>query len=183
MGRSILRVDAGADHVDSITRQLADELVRDLLHEADGDVLVRRDATTGVPLVGREWVAAAFADGDPTHLAISEELIEELMRCDELVLVAPIYNLSIPAALKAWIDQVVRDGRTFHITEDGPQGLATHIRRAWIVTASGGTEVGGALDFNTPYLRTILDFIGIVDVRVVSPVVAARWADPADLRG
>jgi FMN-dependent NADH-azoreductase len=84
------------------------------------------------------------------------------------VLVAPVYNLGIPATLKTWIDQVVRAGITFRFTAEGPEGLLG-VERAWIVTNSGGTPIGSPFDFNTPYLRTILAFVGIADVRVIAP--------------
>jgi FMN-dependent NADH-azoreductase len=167
MPKTILRVDSGADHAGSISRRLADDLIRGFA--ADDDVIIRRDASAGLPIVNGDWVAAAFADGDPAHLDLSEELIAELLACDELVLVAPIYNLSIPAAMKAWIDQVVRAGRTFRYSEYGPHGLVGHIERAWIVTCSGSTPIGSEYDFNTPYLKAILGFIGVTNVRVVTP--------------
>jgi len=165
-GRVVLRVDAGVDHGQSVSRALADDLVASIVG-AD-DVLIRRDVSMGIPFVDVPWVAAAFAGGDPAGLEKSDELVNELLTADELVLVAPVYNLGIPATMKAWIDQVVRGGRTFRFTEDGPQGLL-HIERAWIVTCSGNTQIGGPFDFNTPYLRAILGFVGITDVRVVAP--------------
>lgn len=165
MDRTILRVDSGADHGASVTRRLADVLVEHLARP--GDRVVRRSATEGLPLVTGSWVEAAFADGDRSALAHSDELIDELLAADELVLVAPVYNFGIPAALKAWIDQVLRAGRTFRFEEHGPVGLVT-ARRAWVVTASGSTRIGSDLDFNTPYLRAVLGFIGVPDVRVVA---------------
>ena len=84
------------------------------------------------------------------------------------MLVAPVYNFGIPAAMKAWIDQVVRAGRTFRFTEHGPVGLVDAHQRAWIVTASAGTAMGSECDFNTTYLRTILGFIGVPEVRVIA---------------
>jgi FMN-dependent NADH-azoreductase len=62
---------------------------------------------------------------------------------------------------------VVREGRTYRFTEHGTEGLATNTSRAWIVTASGGTPIGGPYDFNTTYLTTILGVIGVLDVRIV----------------
>jgi FMN-dependent NADH-azoreductase len=171
--RTILRVDSGVDHGASVSRVLADRLVERLV--GAGDVVVHRDVSLGLPFVDRDWHAAVFAGADPSPLALSEELIEELLRADEVVLVAPVYNLGVPAPLKCWIDQVVRVDRTYRVTEKGSVGLLT-ARRAWIVTASGGTPIGSAVDFNTPYLRTILTFIGIRDVRVIA-------ADSVRLRG
>ena len=163
-GRTILRVDSGADHPGSVSRRLADELLARIT--GPGDVVIRRAAMEGLPVVTGAWVGAAFADGDKSALAVSDELVDELLGADELVLVAPVYNFGIPAAMKAWVDQVVRAGRTFRFTEQGPVGLLT-AQRAWIVTASGGTELGSELDFNTTYLRAILGFIGVADVRVI----------------
>jgi FMN-dependent NADH-azoreductase len=163
--RVILRVDSGADHGASVSRTLADALVARLAGE--GDVVTRRHATEGLPVVTGAWVSAAFAGGDPAALAMSDALVDELLGADELVLVAPVYNFGIPAAMKAWIDQVVRAGRTFQFTEQGSVGLATGVRRAWIVTASGSTQVGSEYDFNSTYLRTVLSFIGIADIRVI----------------
>jgi FMN-dependent NADH-azoreductase len=175
-GRTILRVDAGIPHRDSVSRHLADDLMGRLL--TDGDVVVRRDVSGGLPFVDVAWHAAVFADGDASVLQLSEELIAELRSADELVLVAPVYNLGVPATLKAWIDQVVRAGLTFRMTPDGAVGLLK-ARRAWIVTASGGTSIGSPLDFNTTYLRAILGLVGIRDVRVVAADSLRQWGEEA----
>ena len=164
-GRSILRVDSGADHQGSVSRALADALI-DRISTAD-DTIVRRTALEGLPTVSGAWVAASFADGDRSALAFSDVLVDELLAADELVLVAPVYNFGIPAAMKAWIDQVVRAGRTFQFTPDGAVGMSG-IDRAWIVTASANTVIGSAFDFNTTYLRTILEFIGVRRVEVIA---------------
>ncbi len=166
----ILRIDSGADHELTISRRLADRLSQRLA--ADGAEIVHRDVSTGLPFVDGAWVAANFGEGDPSGRALSDELVDELLSVDGLILVAPIYNFSIPAALKAWIDQVVRLGRTFDITASGPVGLATNVQRAWIVTASSSTEIGGKADHATPYLRHILATIGVYDVTIVG---AGEW--------
>ena len=163
--RVILRVDSGADHPGSVSRRLADELLSRITQP--GDIVVHRTALEGLPVVTGAWVAASFGGGDPAELALSDLLVDELLSADEVVLVAPVYNFGVPAAMKAWIDQVVRAGRTFRYTENGPVGLVD-ARRAWIVTASGGTEIGSAGDFNTTYLRAVLAFIGVADVQVIA---------------
>lgn len=171
--RRVLRVDSGASHTNSVSAQLADALAARFA--AAGHQVLRRPATEGLPVVTGAWVEAAFAQGDPAVLALSDALVDELLAVDEVMLVAPIYNFGIPAAMKAWIDQVVRAGRTFHFTPTGPQGLVT-ATRAWILTASRGTPVGSALDFNTTYLRTVLEFIGLEDIRIIA-------ADQLQFRG
>lgn len=162
----ILRIDAGADHGASVSRALADELMVAIV--GPEDAVVRRDVSVGLPFVDAGWVGAAFADGDSAALALSEELIDELLTATEIVIVAPMYNLGVPAALKAYIDQVIRAGRTFRFTDAGPEGLVA-LQRAWVVTCSGGVPIGGPLDFNTSYLKALFGFIGVSDVRVVEP--------------
>jgi FMN-dependent NADH-azoreductase len=110
-------------------------------------------------------------------LAPSDELIAELERADEYVIGVAMHNFSIPSVLKLWIDQVVRSGRTFAYAESGPQGLLRG-KKATILAASGGVyEVGtpaSALNFIDPYLKTILGFIGVTDVKFVNAGGAAR---------
>ena len=166
----ILRIDAGADHELSISRKIADRLSERLA--AEGAEIIRRDVAAGLPFVDGAWVSANFGGGDPAGRGLSEELVTELFSVDGLILVSPIYNFSIPAALKAWIDQVVRMGRTFEVTDTGVRGLVSNVRRAWIVTASGNTEIGGDLDHATPYLKLILATLGILDVTVIG---AGQW--------
>jgi FMN-dependent NADH-azoreductase len=86
-----------------------------------------------------------------------------------VVLAVPVHNFTIPSTLKAWIDHVVRAGRTFSYTSNGPKGLVTG-KRAVLALASGGVFSNGPatpFDFHEPYLRAILGFIGITDVDVV----------------
>lgn len=139
---------------------------------ADGAEIVQRDVAAGLPFVDAACVAANFGEGDPAGRALSDALVDELLSVDGLILVPPIYNFSIPAALKAWIDRVVRLGRTFDITDSGPVGLATNVRQAWLVTASSSTEIGGKADHATPCLRHILATIGVPDVTIVG---AGEW--------
>ena len=163
--RVVLRIDSGADHANSVSRKIADALTDRLI--AAGATVLRREATEGLPVVTGSWVDAAFFDGEPSALSFSNALVDELLTADELILVAPVYNFGVPAAMKAYIDQVVRAGRTFRFTASGPEGLVP-ARRAWIVTASGATTVGSEFDFNTTYLRAVLGFIGIPNVHVVA---------------
>ena len=157
-----LRLDAGAAHGASVTRSLGDDVVERLAAGADATVTTR-DLTSGLPFVDSDWVAAAATGAGS---AASDELVDELLAADVLVITAPIYNFGVPAALKAWIDQVARAGRTFQYTDEGPKGLLEGTR-AVIVTASGGTEIEGEADFAVPYLRFVLGFLGITDVQVV----------------
>lgn len=97
------------------------------------------------------------------HLALSNELVAELKQADTLVLGVAMYNFSVPAYLKQWIDYVCRAGVSFRYTENGPEGLIG-VQRAFIVTASGGTPIGGDWDFASCYLEHICRFLGVNEV-------------------
>ena len=169
----VLRVDASARAEGSVSRRLADQMLDELGKRLSGLALVRRDVAPGLPLVDAAWVDANLTEPEARTavqrqaLAKSDELVGELMAADVLVIATPIYNFGVPASLKAWIDQVARARLTFHYTEYGPEGLLTG-KKAYILAASGGTEVGSAIDFATPWLKFVLGFLGIADVEVIA---------------
>jgi FMN-dependent NADH-azoreductase len=102
-------------------------------------------------------------------LALSDVLIDELIAADVVVFAVPMHNFGPPSTLKAWIDHVVRAGRTFAYSNNGPEGLLKG-KRAILVLARGGVYSEGParpFDFQEPYLRTILGFIGLTDIEVV----------------
>jgi len=184
---NVLRVDASARLEGSVTRRLADQLIQGLM--AQGPQLpqlpkihiTRRELATGLPLLNAGWVAANFTDEATRSeeqrqaLALSDTLVEEVKAADLLVIATPIYNFSVPAVLKAWFDQVARARLTFRYTEHGPQGLLTG-KKAYVLVATGGTQVGGEMDFATPWLRFMLGFLGITDVTIIA-------ADQGNARG
>src|SRR6185369_11498027 len=71
--------------------------------------------------------------------------------------------------LKAWIDHIARAGRTFRYTASGPEGLLKG-KRVFVVTGRGGIYTEGParpMDFQEPYLRALLGFLGLTDVTFV----------------
>ncbi|WP_298913749.1 NAD(P)H-dependent oxidoreductase [uncultured Algimonas sp.] len=169
---NILRIDSSALQDGSVTRGLTDLYIDNLAKT--GPVRVEtRDVSEPLPVVTPAWIRAAHTapEGrtaeDRAAIAISETLIGEIERSDVLVIGAPVYNFTIPASLKLWIDQIVFAGRTFRYGEQGFEGLL-HGKRAVVLLASGGTEMGSEVDFLTPYMRFILGFIGITDVEIVA---------------
>ena len=170
----ILRIDASARHAGSTTRQLSDDLIN-ALRDRHGrlSVLTRDLARTPPPLLDADWIAANFTDPQARDaqqraaLAQSDELVAELMAADVVVIGVPVYNFSVPAALKAWIDQVARARITFRYTDNGPEGLLKG-KRAYLVMASGGVAAGSETDFATGYLRHLLGFLGITEVEIVA---------------
>jgi FMN-dependent NADH-azoreductase len=102
-------------------------------------------------------------------LRLSDRLADEVLSSDLLVIASPMWNFGMPSSLKAWIDHVVRAGKTFNYAGAGVEGLAKGTK-AILVLASGGVfteEPWKAWDTVEPYLRQILGFIGITDVRTV----------------
>jgi FMN-dependent NADH-azoreductase len=130
--------------------------------------------------------AEVFQQGSVSR---SEELIQELEGADVVVIGTPMHNLSVPSALKAWIDHVVRARRTFNVGAAGKVGTLRD-RPVLVAVASGGRFSGEHArqpDFLTPYLKTILGTIGLKDVHFFSvqgtgmgPEVVAEARGQAD---
>jgi FMN-dependent NADH-azoreductase len=156
----------------SVTNALATRLT-DLYPSAN---LIRRDlAVEHLPHLDETTLRAIStrdeAEAERLKVAArqSDELTNELLESDLLVIATPMWNFGIPSILKAWIDLVVRPGRTFLYTDGGVVGLAKN-KKAILVLASGGVFTEGPWrpwDFVEPYLRQILGFIGITDVQTV----------------
>lgn len=187
MTQTVLHIDTSARRSASTSRDLSAQIVERL---APGRVL-RRDLADPLPLIDERWIAANFTpeaqrdESQRAEMALSDDLVQELKAADTVVIGLPIYNFSVPATLKAWIDLVARAGITFRYTEAGPEGLLTG-KRAILAVTSGGTPVGSEIDFATGYLRHVLGFIGITDVQIVAadrmnvdPDAALKAADAA----
>lgn len=169
---TILSIQSSARHENSHSRDLSKELIAKLNKSGNFDVR-ERDLTQTIPHVNEKWLGANWTPKtdrnaeQKAHLELSDKLVEQLKAADVLVIGAPIYNFSVPAALKAWIDMVCRAGDTFKYTENGPEGLLKG-KKAYVVIASGGVPVDSPYDFATPYLRQVLGFIGITDVEIIA---------------
>ena len=170
---NILHITASIREEESVTRRLGGRLVEALAGDSNATVVVRDLARNDLPFIDAERFAANLtpeADRSEAQQAIAEvadRLIEELQVADTIVLSLPVYNFAMPSSAKVWADLVARAGTTFKYTESGPVGMLEN-KRAYIVVASGGTAVGGPIDFLTPWLRHFLGFIGITDVEVIA---------------
>jgi FMN-dependent NADH-azoreductase len=162
----------------SVSRELTREFVRIWQENHPAGRIIYRDvaANPAKPL-DAAWISAAYtpeADRTPEHkatLALSDQLIAELEQANEFVIGVAMHNFSIPSVLKLWVDQVLRRGRTFVYSESGPQGLL-HGKKATILAATGGVYSPGTpaadINFIDPYLKTILGFMGVTDIRIVT---------------
>ncbi|WP_300528000.1 NAD(P)H-dependent oxidoreductase [Maricaulis sp.] len=169
----ILRVDGSMRKAGSQSRALTDQVIERLSSGSAETLVTRLDlAEEKLAFVDDAWINANFTDpADRTaeqkdKLAASDALVAQVKAADTLVIGTPIYNFSVPAAVKAWIDMIARARETFRYTENGPEGLLEG-KKAIIVITSGGTPVGSEIDYATNYLRHVMGFIGITDVTIV----------------
>jgi FMN-dependent NADH-azoreductase len=174
---TLLHLDASPLET-SISRELTREFATTWkAAHPDGTVIYRDLAAEPSALINQPWVHAAYTPADARTaeqkalLAHSEERIQELESADEIVIGVPMHNFSIPSSLKLWIDQVVRAGRTFSYDASGAKGLLVG-KKATLLIASGGVyspeSPFAAMNFVEPYLKAILGFIGITDVRMIA---------------
>lgn len=171
---TLLHLDASPLET-SISRELAREFVS-LWRENHPNSSVRyRDLSRSIPSpIDQNWVGSSFTPADARtpeqleSLKESDELVDELLSADEIVIGVPMHNFSIPSSLKLWIDQIVRPGRTFQSGSKGLEGLVKGKKATLLVATGGDYTKGPAASYNfvEPYLRTVLGFIGITDVRV-----------------
>ena len=172
----LLRVDSST-RLSSVSRQLTGRFAEAWQHEHPEGTVIERDlAATSLPHITDEWVHAVHSNPatlPPEQrqvLQVSDALVDELVQADAIVIGAPMYNFTISAPLKAWIDQVVRAGKTVLFTAAGPQGLLQG-KKVYVITSRGRAYRPGTpterFDFQEPYLRHILGFIGLTDVTFI----------------
>jgi FMN-dependent NADH-azoreductase len=161
----------------SATRRIADEFIATWQAAHPGAKLIERDLVAdAIPHLGLatlSGLAVPESERSPAQavaVAYADALIAEVEAAGTIVLAAPMYNFSIPSVLKAWIDHIARAGRTFRYTPAGPQGLLGG-RKVFIVTGRGGVYSGESaarsLDFQEPYLRAVLGFLGLDEITFI----------------
>jgi FMN-dependent NADH-azoreductase len=140
-----------------------------------GTILYRHLVESNLQFVNAELVAAFYTPSEKLTveqrklLAQSEQLIAELVEADQYLLGVPMYNFTVPAVFKAYIDLVVRAGKTFSFEGGIPKGLLAN-KKLTVITASGGdysTAPAKGMDFVEPYLRAIMTFIGVTDISFI----------------
>ena len=168
----ILRIDSSARYEASRSRERADIVIEQLRDEHPDASVTVRDVAPGLPFVDEAWVAAKNTPVDERTeaqnetMALSYELVDELKAHDLYVFSIPVYNFTIPATLKAWADLVALPRQTFRYTEDGPVGLLEG-KRAILLFASGGTEIGSDIDYASSYFTHFLEFLGVTDITIL----------------
>ncbi len=173
--RTLLVVETSPRGEQSLSRGLTEQFVTEWKkNNPEGRVVTRDLMTTELPFVNAPWLKAYFTP--PDHhtaemkdlLSLSDELVAELLAADDLAIGTPVYNYNVPAVLKAYIDHIVRKGKTLGFAGEG----LVHGKKCTVLMASGGVYTEGSpiqdRDLATSYLRLILKVIGIDDVTVVA---------------
>ena len=159
----LLHLDSSVLGGHSVTRQLTGAIVARWQARVPGLAVETRDLDRDpVPhLAGR-----VLSGTDELEAARGEAVLRQFLEADVVVAGAPMYNFGIPSTLKAWIDRIAVNGRTFRYTAAGPEGLAGG-KRVIVATAAGGLHDGQPTDFVEPYLRLVFGFLGITDLAFV----------------
>lgn len=167
--KRVLLINASPQGPASHAHQLALALVAALRQGYTSLELIERDlGTQPLPSLGIDYARALTCDTplDSPVFQTSEELIGELERSDILLIATPMHNFTLPAALKLWIDYVLRIHRTFSSSPAGKVGLLND-RPVYVVVGSGGFHRGESArqpDFLTPYLRHVLNTLGLFNL-------------------
>jgi FMN-dependent NADH-azoreductase len=188
---TILLITASPRGERSATRALSTSFANHWAQHHPQDTILLRDiGHHPVPHVTEPWVVGAFAGSDvqtaesKAAIAVSDQLVEEFLSADRYVFAVPMYNFNIPSTFKAYIDQIVRAGKTFAVGPNGYEGLVKD-KKALFITASGGSYAAGtpmgANNFQEPYLRTIFKFIGVTEVQFVNAENMNKGEDTAKL--
>lgn len=163
----ILHIDC-SPRPESYSRALSAGMVDRILDLYPGASVTRRDlGRNPIPHATEDYARALsnpHEEVDPACMQLSEELICELEMADAVVIGTPMNNFTIPSVLKAWIDQVLRSGRTFASKAPGQKVGLVKDRPVYIAVASGGVfadEGASQPDFLRPYLTAALKCIGL----------------------
>lgn len=173
--RTLLVVEASPRGERSMSRGLTERFVAAWTkNHPEGRIVTRDLMKTELVFANLPWLQAYFTPAErhtpemAALLRLSDELVAELLAADDLAIGTPVYNYNVPAVLKAYIDHVVRKGKTLGFAGEG----LVHGKKCTLLMASGGVYTEGSpirdRDIATSYLRLILKVIGIEDVTVVA---------------
>ncbi|BDA74045.1 NAD(P)H dehydrogenase (quinone) [Calothrix sp. PCC 7716] len=174
---SILHVDSSPRGDRSKSRKLAKEFMAAWQNLHPDDVITYRDLKqTPVPHVTEDWIVACFAPPEALNpemaevLKFSDDLVDEFLAAERCVFSVPMYNFSIPSNFKAYIDQVIRVGRTFTEEDGRVKGLASNKKVLFITSRGAEFGVGSPYegwDCQEPALRCAFQFMGVTDIQFI----------------
>jgi FMN-dependent NADH-azoreductase len=170
---TLLHIDSSPLYARSVSRELTAAFVSQWkASHTDGSVIYRDLNATAIPPITAEWVGAVYTPEaartpqQKEELSLSDSLLAELEQAAEYVVGVPMHNFGVPSALKLWIDQIARVGRTFSYAGGVPKGLLVD-KKATFIVATGGvydaqTQMA-SFNFVEPYLRSVFGFLGVKD--------------------
>ncbi|GAB1544085.1 FMN-dependent NADH-azoreductase AzoR3 [Scytonema sp. NUACC21] len=175
----ILHIDSSPRGERSFSRRFSSQFVTAWKNAHPGDTVTYRDlGHNPVPHVDEAWIAAAFSPPDvrtpelTKAIELSDSLIDEFLAADRYVFGVPMYNFNIPSTFKAYIDQIVRAGRTFAVDDKGGfQGLVEGKKMLILTARSGNFSPGSPAaphNYQEPFLTAIFGFIGITDITFIN---------------
>jgi uncharacterized protein (TIGR02246 family) len=168
---TLLRLDASARIDNSISRMLADQYQYLWQKQnSDGNIIYRDLTINIIPHLSSETIEAFHSEGEISSMAtkLSDQLIQELKDADQVLISSPLYNLSLPSTLKSYFDHVVRSGLTFKVQQDNYNGLLKNTSAVIVTTRGGLSSPAVTDDFQKDYLKQILSFMGITDIKIIS---------------
>ena len=169
---NIYQIDSSARKKGSTSRALAKKLLNKI--KKPEDKIIYRDLddemlfVTGLTESGMNIDLKDQTENHKKMFQLSDQLVKELQESDIIIISAPIYNYGPPATLKAWSDLAARVGETFKFKADGRREGLLKNKKAYLVITSGGTKLNSNEDFLTPWLKFILNFFGIEEVKTIS---------------
>ena len=174
---TLLHIDASPRGDKSISRRISESYVETWKQKHLDGTIIRRDlATSELTYVDLHWISAPSSTPERMEedhkrvLATSDIFVEELLSADEVIIGTPMYNFTVPPVLKAWIDHIVRSGKTFKMNTTGFEGLV-HDRKITVAIASGSSYAAGTplapYNKQSDYLQTIFGFLGVTNVQFI----------------
>jgi len=173
--KTLLRIDSSPRKGTSISRQLAQVLQEKLENSNEYTETLHRDLYyDDLVKLGNEDSVTAYFTPETDQTTTQKEAIKpsniiakEFSEADTYIFSVPMYNFSVSAGLKTYIDLIARAGITFNYTENGPIGLLEN-KKAYVIVTTGGTKLGTDVDHVTGYMKTFLNFLGITDIEFIN---------------
>ncbi len=177
MTKQVLIIKSSPANEFSISSEIADYLQSQLQNKNESLTFTVRDLSkTPAPVYDNQILNSFYGDQDALtteQAAVAQPsllYIEELKQADIIVFASPMHNFSVTSLMKNYIDQICRFGLTFSYSEQGPTGLLQG--KQAVIIASAGADMAmpemQAVDFQVPYLKQVLGFIGISDIKVIT---------------
>lgn len=181
--KKVLVINSSARGLKSQSRKLTEVFVDHWTSIYGEPIITHRElGNTDVPHINEEWISAAFkpgeerTEGEREVLKKSDAYIAELWAADVIVIGAPMYNWSVPSSLKAYIDQVLRVNETWKLNPNNIQnpyiGLLEN-KTLFLLLSRGAQgyekgEYNEHMNYQSNYLKTVFNIIGISDIHVIA---------------